>query len=574
MEIHLEVNGKTIEAEKGEILLAVLNRNGMHVPTICNLKDFTPTGACRMCVVEVEGRENLVPACSFPIEDSHSIWTHSPRVLRARRTNVELLLSNHPDDCLYCERSGTCELQTLAEDMHIRERRISGRKGIHAVDRSSPAIVRDPSKCILCGRCVRICEEVMNTSTLDFSYRGNRLGIATTLSKPLHDSNCTACGQCLNACPTGALVENIEYTDIEEYIHDARKTVVAQYTPAVFISVAEQLGYKPGTNMSGIIHAVLKRIGFDYVYMTSFGSEILCLEQARVCEEMALQSRGYPVITSSCPAWVQYAEQYYPSLIPHLSPLKSPHQILGSLIREWFRKKFPGEEKEVISVLITSCTAAKREARRDEMTDSGVPVIDLVLTTRELVRLIRLSGLDLDQLTPDRADDPFQSDSSAGILPGVAGGEIESIYRTLYKQVKGMEMNPSKLHRFRIQKPFREMAFEAGEKEFRVGSVSGLRNCVELLEEIDAGRLKLDLLEVMACPGGCINGGGQPYIGDDNMLRVRSKALYDIDNASRMPVPIQDPMVDLLYKELLGEPGGARSRELLYTTYTQRNVLL
>ncbi len=574
MGITLEVNGRTIEAVKGETILTALNRNGMQVPTICNIKNLSPSGACRMCVVEVEGRENLIPACSFPIEESLVIKTHSPRVLRARKTNVELLLANHPDDCLYCERNGSCELQSLSEDLNIRERRIPGKKSPHKIDRSSPAIIRDPSKCILCGRCIRVCEEIMSTSTLDFAYRGNELQIATTLAKPLNFSNCTACGQCLIACPTGALIEHVQFPELETHIHAPGKIVVAQYSPAVAVSVAEKLGYKPGTDLSGIINAVLRRYGFDYVFETAFGADVMILEQARIYSEKRSGLQEYPLITSSCPAWVQFVEQSYPELIPHLSPLKSPQQLMGSLIREWFPRLYELEGKEIVSVVISSCTAAKSEARRVEMSRSGIPVIDLVLTTRELARLIRLSGLDLEQLEPDKPDAPFHSNGSVGLLTGVAGGEAEAVVRTIYQRKTGNELAPAKLHRFRIHKSFREMMVKAGNREIRVGSVSGLANAVELLKEIKRGKRKLDLLEVMACPDGCVNGGGQPLSMDEKIIRTRSRAIYDIDNGSTLHAAHLNPAIERLYNEFLGDPGGEMSKEILYRTYTKREVLL
>jgi len=400
MGIQLEVNGTLIEAEKGETILSALNRHGMQVPTLCSMKGFSPSGACRMCVVEVEGRENLVPACSFPVEDSLKILTHSPRVLKARKTNVELLLSNHPDDCLYCERNGSCELQTLAEDLNIRERRIPGKKRTRKVDKSSPGIQRDPAKCILCGRCVRVCEEVMATSALDFAWRGNELSISTAMGKPLNFSNCTACGQCLIACPTGALIEHAEFPDLESHIHAPGKKVVIQVSPAVSVSVAEMLGYKTGVNMDGIINKVLRRYGFDQVFETSFGADVMIMEQARILRERMERQDSFPLITSSCPAWIQYAEQYFPDLIPHLSPVRSPVQVTCSLIRECFPRVAGIGNQDIVSVVISSCTAAKNEARRVEMTRSGIPMADLVMTTRELARLIRLSGLDLDQLEP------------------------------------------------------------------------------------------------------------------------------------------------------------------------------
>ena len=574
MGVRLEVNGRSIEAEKGETILSALNRHGMHVPTICSMKDLSPSGACRMCVVEVEGSENLVPSCSFPIEGPMKIMTHSPRVLRARKTNVELLLSNHPDDCLYCERNGSCELQSLSEDLNIRERRIPGKRSPHKIDKSSPAIIRDPSKCILCGRCVRICEEIMATSSLDFAHRGNELKISTTLAKPLNYSNCTSCGQCLVACPTGALIEHVQFPELEEHIHAPGKLVVAQYSPAVAVSVAELLGYKPGTDLSGIINAVLRRYGFDKVFETSFGADLMIMEQARIYQDRKRDGQDLPLITSSCPAWIHYAEQYYPELLYLLSPLKSPQQIAGALIREWFPKAEKEEGKEIVSVVISSCTAAKTEARRVEMTRTGIPTIDLVLTTRELARMIKLSGLDLELLEPELPDAPFYSTGSAGKLCGVAGGEAEATVRTIYAQITGTEIPASKLHRFRINKSYREMVVKAGKTEIRMGTVSGLANVVAVIEELLSGKRKLDILEVMACPDGCINGGGQPIPAEEKLIRSRSKAVYDMDNGSKNHTAHGDPLVQEIYRDLLKEAGGKLSQDLFYTTYLKREVLL
>ena len=574
MGIKLKVNGRAIEAEKGETILSALNRHGMHVPTICSMKDLSPSGACRMCVVEVDGRENLVPSCSFPIEGPMNIKTHSPRVLRARKTNVELLLSNHPDDCLYCERNGSCELQNLAEDLNIRERRIHGKKSPHKIDKSSPAIIRDPSKCILCGRCVRICEEIMHTSTLDFAHRGNQMTISTTLAKALNYSNCTSCGQCLIACPTGALIENIQFPELDMYIHAPGKFVAVQYSPAVAVSVAEQLGYKNGTDLSGIINAVLRRYGFDLVVDTSLGADLMIMEQARIYEERKKSGQELPLITSSCPAWIHYAEQYYPELLPVLSPLKSPQQMAGNLIREWFQSTPEHKGKELVSVVISSCSAAKTEARRVEMTRAGLPVIDLVLTTRELARMIRLSGLDLEQLDEEEPDAPFYSTGSAGRLAYVAGGEAEGTVRSIYARITGSEIPPSKMHRFRINKSYREMTIKAGREEIRMGTVSGLSNAMALIEEIRNGKRKLDLLEIMACPEGCVNGGGQPVQADEQLVRTRTKAIYDMDNGSEIHTAHSCQHVQEIYNKFLDEPGGKSSQDLFYTTYSRREVLL
>lgn len=574
MGIILKVNGRNIEAEKGETILSVLNRHGLHVPTICSMKGLSPSGACRMCVVEVEGKESLVPSCSFPVEGPMTIRTHSPRVLRARKTNVELLLSNHPDDCLYCERNGTCELQNLAEDLNIRERRIPGKRSVHKIDKSSPAIIRDPSKCILCGRCVRICEEIMNTSTLDFAHRGKELTISTTLAKPLNYSNCTSCGQCLAACPTGALIENVQFPELDIHINAPGKLVVVQYSPAVAVSVAELLGHKSGTDMSGIINAVLRRYGFNKVFETSFGADLLIMEQARVFEEHWKAKPDFPLITSSCPAWIHYAEQYFPELLPHISPLRSPQQLAGSLIRDWYVSRAAEEGKELISVVISSCVAAKTEARKVEMTRKGLPLVDLVLTTRELARMIKLSGLDLEQLEPELPDAPFSSGSSAGKLFAVAGGEAEASMRTIYKHIGGNEILPSRLHRFRINKSYREMTVHTGPSEIRMGTVSGLAHAAALIRDIKAGKRKLDFLEIMACPDGCVNGGGQPIPADEKQIRARTKAVFDMDNGSKIYTAHSCKQVQEIYGDLLDEPGGERSRELFYTRYSKREVLL
>jgi len=535
MQIKLEINGKEIEAVKGETILAALNRSGIHVPTICSMKDLIPSGACRMCVVEVEGREKLVPACSFPVEEPMKIKTHSPRVLKARKTNVELLLSNHPDDCLYCERNGSCELQSLAEDLNIRERNIPGKRRAAQPDRSSPAIVRDVSKCILCGRCVRVCEEIMKVSAFDFAHRGNELKVSTTLAKPLNFSSCVACGQCLIACPTGALIENVRFPELSDYIHSPDTTMVAQVTPAVAVSVAEQLGYKSGTDFSRMINAALRQCGFDYVFETSAGADIMIMEQAGILNRRKSGRTGVPLLTSSCPAWVRYVEQFLPELIPHLSPLKSPHQITSSLVKEMLAEQKNDDRRNIVSVVISSCIAAKNEAQRVETATGDHPVIELVITTRELARMIRLSGIDLNRLEPEEPDLPFHCGGSGSMLTAVAGGEAEATIRTLYRQITRRELTAAKLHRFRVHRSVREMVVSAGEREFRLGAVSGLANAVELIEEITSGKRSFDLLEVMACPDGCVNGGGQPHSIDNQIIRSRTKSIYEIEN-SESPV--------------------------------------
>lgn len=571
--IKIEVNSRILEAERGETILSALRNNGIHVPTLCSMKDLSPTGACRMCVVELEGAESLVPACSFKVEEDMKINTHSPRVLRARKTNVELLLSNHPDDCLYCGRNLNCELQSLSLDMNVRERRIPGIRTVQKVDKSSLAIVRDPSKCILCGRCVRVCEEIMDTSTIDFAFRGNDLKISTALANPINFSNCTSCGQCLVVCPTGALTENVQNIEIEAALHDKEKIVAVQYSDASLISLAELLGLKPGNDLYGVVSAALKICGFDFVFETAYGADIMLLEQALIVYDRIESEDNLPLITSSCPAWINYVEQFYPELIPLLSPLRSPHQILGSLIKTWFVESQEIDAKNIFSVVVSPCTAAKEEMHRPELAGNDGPVIDAVMTTRELARLIRLNGIDFDQLEAKEADSPFRASSSAGKLCCVAGGEMEGIARTLYNFKNQKDMSGVRLSNLRIAKSLKEISIKPEKKEIAIAAVSGLKKVSQLLNDVRSGHSKYHLIEVMACPDGCVNGGGQAIQADENFVRSRIKTIYEEDNQAEIRMAHLSSSLSEFYKDYLDKTGSTKGKELFFTSYSEKDVL-
>jgi iron-only hydrogenase group A len=574
MVFNIEVNNRQIQAKKGETILTALQRNGIQLPTLCNMKDFSPTGACRMCVVEIEGKQNLIPSCSFPVEDWMKISTHSPRVLKARKSIVELLLSNHPDDCLYCERNGNCELQVLAEDLNIRERRIPGKKSTFKIDKSSSAIIRDAAKCILCGRCVRVCEESQSVACLDFTNRGSELRIASAMAKPLNFSNCINCGQCVMVCPTGALTEKIQFEEISNALYDPQKILVAQYSPTISVSLAEEFGLKGSKDINGIINAALRKIGFKKVYESSFAADVNVLEMAEEFLRRKEAEAQLPMITGDCPAWVKYAEQFTLDFLPNITTVKSPQQITGTLIKTWIAETEKINPANIYSVSIMPCTARKFEGQRVEMTQKGIPDIDTVLTTRELARLIRLHGIDIDRLEPEPPDDKMGGISSSGKLFGVSGGALESLLRTIYYKSTGKELDDAKLPKLRMFKPTREAHLQVGKNELNVVAVSGISHAIRVLEDVRAKKKHYDIIEIMACPGGCVSGGGQPIRPDENAVRNRIKALYECDSRERIKAAHKNSQVIALYEEFLTEPMSKKSMELLHTIFTPREVLI
>ncbi|MDD3861030.1 MAG: [Fe-Fe] hydrogenase large subunit C-terminal domain-containing protein, partial [Bacteroidales bacterium] len=422
MSFLIEINNKQIEARKGETILDVLKRNGIKVPTLCHIKDMFPTGSCRMCVVENLKTNKLVTSCSTPVEEGMKILTHSPRVVDSRKTIVELLLSNHPDDCLYCVRNKNCELQDLAEELHVRERRIKGLKNNNHIDRSSASIVRDPDKCILCGRCVRVCEEVMGVSCIDFINRGSKTVIGTTFNQGLNTSSCVNCGQCIMVCPTGALSEKSHFPELLSMLSNPEKTVVVQYAPAISVSLAEEFKMCAGKDINGIMNAALRKVGFKYVFDTTFTADLTIMEEASELVERVKTGGVLPMITSCCPGWIKFAEEFYPEMIPNLSSCKSPQQMMGAVIKTYWSEKIGIKPENIYSVSVMPCTAKKFEAQREEMTNKGITDVDAVLTTRELGQLIRMFGIDMNNIAPETTDSPLGYRSSAGKLFAATGG--------------------------------------------------------------------------------------------------------------------------------------------------------
>jgi len=571
MQFTIEVNNRRIIAEKGETILSALNRNGIIIPTLCRMKDFTPTGACRMCVVEVEGKDRLVTACSQPVEEWMKIQTHSPRVIKARKTIVELLLSNHPDDCLYCERNLDCELQRLADQLQVRERRIRGRKIKPRLDQSSPAIVRELSKCILCSRCIRVCEEVVTATSIDFIGRGRMTHVGTAMDRDFNFSSCIHCGQCVLVCPTGALHEKHYISEVQEYLSNKEVLRVIQYSPLVPYALAEEMGIKYSRDFDRVINATLRKIGFDKVFLSGTGTDILIKELAESLVSSA--NEGKTLYVSACPAWVKYCEQFSPELIPEMSTLKTPQQISGAIIKTMISTGENDIPERIFTVSVTSCTAMKFEARRDSMTRKGISDVDTVLTVRELTRLIGLYGIDISNIDPEPADEPMSSRSSAALMAETSGGIAESVLRMVAHNITGRDMDRMLFKKLRLSGTFREMTANINGVDYSVAVVDGLRGIEKLKESVVSGN-RYDLVEVMACPGGCVNGAGMIPAGSKEALRQRSKFIYQSDDQDPVSGPWRSHSVNTLYDKIFIENKELTGKRVFHTYFVKRDVLL
>jgi iron-only hydrogenase group A len=569
--IVFEADGKRIEAQEGEMVLTALKREGVSVPTLCHIEGLPPSGACRLCVVEVESGA-LVPSCSFPAANGMKIKTRSPRVLDARRTIIELLLSNHPDDCLYCSRSGKCDLQVMAHDLGIRQRAYRGARSERPLDISSPSIVRDPNKCILCGRCVRVCEEVQSVSAIDFLGRGSKTFVGTAFDQGLNVSSCINCGQCILVCPTGALAEQSSLDEVVAALSDPTKTVVVQHAPSVSVSLAEEFGMKPGVDVDGLMVAALRRIGFARVFDTSFTADLTIMEEASELAERIRTGGKLPMMTSCSPGWIKFVETFYPEFMPNLSTCKSPQQMMGAIIKSFFAQREGIDPANIVSVSIMPCTAKKFECSRPEMARNHRPDVDYVLTTRELGQLLRLFGVDLSALEPQTADTPFGERTTAGKIFGASGGVMEAAIRTAHFLLTGKELENLTIQAVRGSKGQKEIRASIAGLDVGAAVVSGLGNARRLVEEIRQGRNDLHFIEVMTCPGGCINGGGQPLKADTEAVKSRMQALYRIDRSETVRVSHQNTMVQKLYDEFLGKPLGETSHRLLHTHYSERQA--
>lgn len=558
-------NGISVEAEAGETILEAARSHGIKIPTLCHMEELVPSGACRICVVEVDGASNLVPSCAYPLTDGMSIKTHSPRIRRARKTIIELLLANHPDECLYCLRNGDCELQHLAQEFGIRERRYSGQKRVYAIDSSSVAIERDPNKCILCGRCVRVCDEIQGIGAIDFVGRGFENMVEPAFNSDIADSDCVFCGQCVISCPTGALREKSALGSVWAAILDPHKKVIVQVAPAVRVSVAEELGLEPGTDITGKLIAGLRRLGFDKIFDTNFAADLTIMEEASELIDRIKNGGPLPLMSSCSPAWISFIERHYPDMFENLSSCKSPQQMFGAIAKTYYAEKMGWDPKEIFVVSIMPCTAKKFEATRPEMGRDGYIDVDAVLTTRELLRMFSTAGVEVLKLADCQFDHPLGESSGAAVIFGTTGGVSEAALRTAVYLMTGKEPEKYEFQSVRGRKGIKEAKVTIGDLTLKCAVAHGLSNARKILDGLRDGTLKYDFVEVMSCPGGCIGGGGQPAKREN--VKARANALYLIDSVKNERASHQNPEVKELYNSFLGKPLSEKSHELLHTTY-------
>jgi len=569
--VHLTINNIKVDAEEGMTILDAAKSVGIHIPTLCHLKDLTPTGACRICVVEVEGQRNLTPSCAFPVFDGMVVETNSPRVRRARKTIVELLVENHPQDCLVCVRNKNCELQDLSEKYSVREHRYVGEAKQHAIDISSASMERDPAKCILCGRCVRVCHEVQKIGAIDFTKRGFKSIVSTPYNNGLSISNCILCGQCILVCPTAALREKSSLKEVTNALNDKNKFTVVQVAPAVRATIGEEFNMPLGADVTGQLVTALKRLGFKKVFDTNFGADLTIMEEATELINKIKNNETLPMFTSCCPGWVKYVEQNRPSVLEHVSSCKSPHEMEGAVIKTYYAKKMGIDPKDIFVVSIMPCTVKKYEANRGELKEDIWQDVDAVLTTRELVRLFKIAGIEFNDLPVENFDNPLGESTGAAVIFGTSGGVMEAALRTAYFKLSGHELSKLEFEDVRGFEGLKEACIQIDGITLNVAVVNGIGNVKAILDDVEKGKSKYHFIEVMACPGGCINGGGQPIHQKPEKIQKRMKALYQIDNQMKFRKSHENESVKALYKEFFIEPNSHKAHEILHTTYFDRS---
>lgn len=574
--IKLTIDGKEVEVNEGITVLQAAKQIGIDIPTLCFLKDVNQAGECRICIVEIEGRRGFVPSCRTIVEEGMKIKTNTIELNEARRIILDLILSAHHRDCLTCVRNGNCELQALADKFGVTEIHYEGQKEKAFIDEISPSIVRDNSKCIMCKRCVATCKNVQKVGAIDVAGRGFHSRIAAENDESLNNVNCTFCGQCIEACPVGALKEKDETATVWRKLRDKDTFVVVQTAPAVRAALGEEFGMPIGTCVTGKMVTALKRLGFDKVFDTNTGADLTIVEEANeLIERLNDKEAVLPMITSCSPGWVRYIEMNYPEQLDHLSSCKSPHEMFGSILKSYYAKKMGIDPEKMYVVSVMPCIAKKFEKVREELKNDGLANVDSVITTRELARMIKQAHIDLSLLKDSEFDSPMGEATGAGAIFGTTGGVMEAALRTAYEKVTGKELEKLEFEEVRGKEGIKKSTIKMGEKEIKVAVAHGLANAQEILEEIKNGKADYQFAEIMACPGGCIMGGGQPIVSskkrnDIDVRKARASALYKIDEQSKIRKSHENPYIKELYEEFLETPGSYRAHKYLHTTYKKR----
>lgn len=564
MSKYMIIDGNRVEFDNEPNILTLVRKAGIDLPTFCYYSDLSIYGACRMCVVEDQWG-GIIASCSTPPKDKMEVKTNTPKLHQHRKMILELLLAAHCRDCTVCDKNGKCRLQELAHRFGIQNVRFKNKFEENEIDNSSAAIVRDPSKCILCGDCVRMCNEVQNVGAIDFANRGAKMIVSPAFNRKIAETNCVNCGQCAAVCPTGAITVKSDLKEVWKAIYHPKKRVVVQIAPAVRVALGEEFGIRPGENVIGKIVAALRKLGFDAIFDTSIGADLTIMEESK--ELLAKLEKGeskYPLFTSCCPGWIRYAETKHPELLPYISTCKSPMEMFGAVIKEHFKGLDQTEEMETVSVAVMPCTAKKYEAGREEFKRNGVPDVDYVLTTTEVVKMIKEIGIQFNELDPEAPDMPFSLYSGAGVIFGVTGGVTEAAVRRVVADKSPKALKDIEFMGFRGMEGVKVCELPMEDSTLRIAVVSGLGNAEALIEKIESGEEHFDFVEVMACPGGCIAGAGQPFSHKPEKAE-RAKGMYRADKVSQLKRSEENPMMMSLYNGLLKH----RTHELLHVHYTQ-----
>ncbi|MGV8059592.1 MAG: NADH-dependent [FeFe] hydrogenase, group A6 [Smithellaceae bacterium] len=577
--VNLTIDNRKIEVEAGTTILEAAKQNGIKIPTLCAWTEINHTpGACRVCMTEVEGQRSLIAACVFPVNEGMVVHTNTEKVRQARKMVVELLLANHPQECNFCVRNGNCELQKVAEFVGLREVRFDYTQfdKDKMIDSSSPSIVRDSRKCIECHRCVTVCEQIQTVSVLTPAHRGSEVKVVPAFDLPLIESNCIACGQCIMACPVGALYEKDDVDKVWKALNDPTKHVVVQEAPAIRAALGEEFGLPVGTLVTGKMIAALRRLGFDKVFDTNFTADLTIIEEGNELLKRVKEGGILPMITSCSPGWIKFCEHFYPELLGHLSSCKSPQQMFGALAKTYYAQTAGIDPKDIVSVSIMPCTAKKFEAQRPEMASSGFQDVDYVLTTRELARMIKEGGIDFINLADEEYDAPMGEYTGAATIFGATGGVMEAALRTVYAVVTGENLPSLDITPVRGLEGVKEATVKVGNLgDVKVAVAHGLGNARKIMDKIREGKADYAFIEVMCCPGGCIAGGGEPIPTNNDIRMLRSAALYrDDGKVQKLRQSHENPSITKIYDKFLKEPLGHKSHQLLHTKYKQRGTEL